>query len=49
MSQNEKTPKLLSTLDGNTLMAQTFEPLRFSVEKILPHGLFILAGSPKIG
>jgi len=47
MNQNE--PKIFTTLDGNTLMAQTFEPLRFSVEKILPHGLFILAGSPKIG
>ena len=47
MNQNE--PKTLTTLDGNTLMAQTFEPLRFTVEKILPHGLFILAGSPKIG
>ena len=45
---NKKT-KILSTLDGNTLMAQEFEPLRFSVERILPHGLFILAGSPKIG
>ena len=44
-----KKTKTLSTLDGNTLMAQEFEPLRFSVEKILPHGLFILAGSPKIG
>jgi hypothetical protein len=30
-------------------MAQEFEPLKFSVEKILPHGLFILAGSPKVG
>jgi len=47
MNQNE--PKTFITLDGNTLMAQAFEPLRFSVEKILPHGLFILAGSPKIG
>ena len=45
----EQKPKTLSTIDGNTLMAQEFEPLRFSVEKILPHGLFILAGSPKIG
>jgi hypothetical protein len=26
-----------------------FEPLQFTAEKILPHGLFILAGSPKIG
>jgi len=46
---NTKEPKTLTTLDGNTLMAREFEPLRFSVEKILPHGLFILAGSPKIG
>ena len=46
---NPKEPKTLTTLDGNTLMAQEFEPLRFTVEKILPHGLFILAGSPKIG
>lgn len=49
MNQSEKTPKTLTTLDGNTLMAQAFAPLRFSVDKILPHGLFILAGSPKIG
>jgi hypothetical protein len=46
---NQTEPKTLSTLDGNTLMAQEFSPLRFAVEKILPHGLFILAGSPKIG
>jgi len=46
---NPKEPKILTTLDGNTLMAREFEPLCFSVEKILPHGLFILAGSPKIG
>jgi len=31
------------------LLKQEFEPLRFAVEKILPHGLFILAGSGKIG
>jgi hypothetical protein len=30
-------------------MAQQYEPLQFAVEKILPHGLFILAGSGKIG
>lgn len=49
MSEDKKMPKTLATLDGNTLMAQAFEPLRFTVEKILPHGLFTLAGSPKIG
>jgi len=41
-------PKL-QTIDGDTLMAMEFEPLKFTAEKILPHGLFILAGSPKIG
>ena len=46
---NQNAPKTFTTLDGNTLMTQAFEPLGFSVEKILPHGLFILAGSPKIG
>ena len=30
-------------------MNMEFEPLQFTAEKILPHGLFILAGSPKIG
>jgi len=43
------TTKALNTIDGNTLMAQEFEPLGFAVDKILPHGLFILAGSPKVG
>ncbi len=46
---NPNDPKTLVTVDGNSLMAQTFEPLRFSIKEILPHGLFILAGSPKIG
>jgi hypothetical protein len=30
-------------------MAQEYEPLQFSIDKILPHGLFIMAGSGKIG
>ena len=50
---NENTgnavPKVFEIIDGNTLMAQKFEPLQFAVEKILPHGVFILAGSGKIG
>ena len=37
-------PKVFDIIDGNTLMAQEYEPLQFAVEKILPHGLFILAG-----
>jgi RecA-family ATPase len=48
-SANHAEPKTFEIIDGNTLMAQEYEPLKFSVEKILPHGLFILAGSGKIG
>jgi len=46
---NQTTPKTFNIIDGNTLMEQEYEPLQFAVEKILPHGLFILAGSGKIG
>ena len=53
---NNQSPKTLpaeqktfSTINATTLMAQEFEPLQFAVDKILPHGLFILAGSGKIG
>jgi len=44
-----KKIKRSKSMNGNTLMAQEYEPLRFAVEKILPHGVFILAGSGKIG
>jgi len=46
MSDNKKT---FDTINAADLMKQEFEPLRFSLDKILPHGLFILAGSGKIG
>jgi len=46
---NQTAPKVFEIIDGNTLMAQEYEPLQFAVDKILPHGLFILAGSGKIG
>ena len=46
---NPAAPKTFDIIDGNTLMAQEYEPLQFAIEKILPHGLFILAGSGKIG
>ena len=46
MSDNKKT---FDTINAAALMEQEFEPLRFGIEKILPHGLFILAGSGKIG
>ena len=46
---NQTAPKTFNIIDGNTIMAQEYEPLQYAVEKILPHGLFILAGSGKIG
>ena len=41
MNENTSTtaPKVFEIIDGNTLMAQEYEPLQFAVEKILPHGL----------
>ena len=48
-TNNNAAPKTFDIIDGNTLMAQEYEPLQFAVDKILPHGLFILAGSGKIG
>jgi RecA-family ATPase len=48
-SVNQAAPKTFEIIDGNTLMAREYEPLRFAMEKILPHGVFILAGSGKIG
>ena len=43
-----KTAKL-TTIDYSTLMKQEYAPLKFPVNEILPQGLFILAGAPKIG
>ena len=48
-NQPQADKKTFDTIDGNTLMLQEFEALQFAVEKILPHGLFIMAGSGKIG
>ena len=47
--QGAAEPKTLTTIDGNSLMAQEYEPLQFSIDTILPHGIFICAGSPKVG
>jgi RecA-family ATPase len=46
---SQAAPKTFDIIDGNTLLEREYEPLQFAVEKILPHGLFILAGSGKIG
>ena len=39
----------LETIPGKDLLTQPIEPLGFTIDAILPHGLFILAGSPKVG
>lgn len=39
----------LHTVDGKTLLAADLPSLRFVVQGLLPQGLFILAGSPKVG
>jgi len=45
----KELPKTFVSIDAYTLLQQKFEPLQFAVNEILPHGLFILAGSSKIG
>lgn len=42
-------PKKLETMDAETLMTPPIEPLKFIVSSLIPQGLHILAGSPKIG
>lgn len=41
--------KKLETMDAETLMTTPMEPLRFIVSGLIPQGLHVLAGSPKIG
>ena len=39
----------LETVSAKDLLTQPIQPLKFAINTILPHGLFILAGSSKIG
>ena len=41
--------KSLHTIDADTLQSIAYEPLPFVVADLLPHGLHLLAGAPKIG
>ena len=41
--------KELDTIDADTLLGIPYEPLTFVVEDLLPQGLHLLAGAPKIG
>ena len=45
----QKTITPLETVSATDLRSKEIEPLGFSIESILPFGLFILAGSSKIG
>lgn len=49
MNNNQKQIAPLETITASTLMKTEFDPLHFSIEKLLPQGIFILAGSGKIG
>lgn len=42
-------PKKLETIDGETLMTTPLQPIKFIVQGLIPQGLHVLAGSPKIG
>ncbi len=41
--------KKLNTIDADTLQAIAYEPISFLVDNLLPQGLHLLAGAPKIG
>jgi hypothetical protein len=41
--------KKLETVSGEVLMSEPLAPLKFIADRLLPEGLFILAGSPKVG
>ena len=39
----------LDAIDGETLMTAPLPPIRFTINGLLPQGLHILAGAPKVG
>ncbi|MFI3238942.1 MAG: AAA family ATPase [Lachnospiraceae bacterium] len=50
MNNNEKkTIPPLEIINANTLLSTDYPPLQFAIDKLLPQGIFILAGSGKIG
>ena len=44
-----KSTRPLLTIDADTLQSTAYEPLQFVVTDLLPQGLHLLAGAPKIG
>ena len=41
--------KKLNTIDADTLLSTSLPPTRFVIDQLLPQGLHILAGAPKVG
>ena len=41
--------KRLQTIDADTLQSTAYEPVSFVVDDLLPQGLHLLAGAPKVG
>ena len=41
--------KKLNTIDADTLLSTSLPPTRFIIDRLLPQGLHILAGAPKVG
>ena len=39
----------LQTIDADTLQSTAYDPVSFVVDDLLPQGLHLLAGAPKIG
>ena len=44
-----KSTRPLQTVDADTLQSTAYEPVSFVVDDLLPQGLHLLAGAPKIG
>ena len=39
----------LTYMDGETLINTVLPPIRFVISQLLPQGLHVLAGAPKVG
>lgn len=45
----QSNPHKITVIDGETLMDKRLPPTRFCVDTLLPQGICILGGSPKVG
>lgn len=49
MSMTTESKNTLAVIDGETLMDMRLPPTKFCVDTLLPQGVTILGGAPKIG